>query len=139
MAEVKTELQKFLAKIPKVACHREVVKIYAPTCYGKCLDAVNKLAKYLSKELGGVTVYDAEGSWYDEEKNRVETEPVKVLQSGHHCLTREEAENLAKAILNYAEEAKQRYISIHEGSFYIAERKAMLKTYEELRKAKPVL
>jgi len=139
MAEVETELQKFLKKVPQVTCFREVVKIYAPTCYGKCIDAVNKLADYMSEKLGGVTVYDAEGSWYDRERKEVIKEPVKVLQSGHHCLTPDEAADLAKAISNYAEEAKQQYLAIHEGTFFLASRKGMLEVYENLRKKKPIL
>jgi len=139
MGQIETELQKFMKGVTRVKCYREVVKIYAPTCHGKCLDAVNRLAGYLSEKFGGVTVYDAEGSWFDEERREVVKEPVKVLQSGHHCLSPEEATDLAGAILDYAKEAKQEAIAIHEGSCFVASREQMLKAYEKLREKKPAL
>ncbi|MEM2188972.1 MAG: hypothetical protein QXG35_06540 [Nitrososphaerota archaeon] len=48
--------------IKGVTCFRERLKIYAPTCYGKCIDAVEKLISNVNRVTDGSTVYDAEGS-----------------------------------------------------------------------------
>jgi hypothetical protein len=108
------------------------MKIYAPTCYGKCVDAVERLVKRVNEIFGGSTVYDAEGTWVAPD-GRVEREPVKVIEVGHHCTTPKDAEKFAEAIAKYAEEANQQAIAISQGSFYIAPTPALLEAYKRLK------
>ena len=132
MGSVEDELSTFLERISGVTCFRERTKIYAPTCRGKCISEVGKLIEKVNMLTGGSTVYDAEGSWIDPETGKVETEPVKVIEAAHHCLSREQAEKLVEALSEYAREAKQTAIAIYSGNqFYIAETPKLLKIYEE--------
>ncbi|MEM4603439.1 MAG: hypothetical protein QW842_06535 [Candidatus Nezhaarchaeales archaeon] len=63
---VEDKLEEFLRGIKGVTCFRERLKIYAPTCHGKCVDAVERLIKRVNEVIGGSTVYDAEGFWVSE-------------------------------------------------------------------------
>lgn len=135
---VKDRLEEFLRSIRGVTCFRERLKIYAPTCYGRCTDAVERLAKRVSEVIGGCTVYDAEGLWVSE-GGRLEREPVKVIEAAHHCLSREEAERVVSAVAEYAREAKQEALAIYGANFYIAPTPELLKAYERMVERKPVV
>ncbi|MEM4976422.1 MAG: hypothetical protein QXT64_03750 [Desulfurococcaceae archaeon] len=134
---VEDKLEEFLKSIKGVTCFRERLKIYAPTCYGKCVDAVEKLISNINKVIGGSTVYDAEGSWISD--GRLYREPVKVIEAAHHCLSKDEAEAIAKAIVEYAKEARQEALAIYGSNFYIASVPELLKAYEKLVEKKPVI
>jgi len=127
MATIEDELRRFLMGVRGTVCFPDKTRIYAPTCYGECIDEVNKLIEEVNKLFGGSTVYDAVGSWYNEEKGIIETEPVKVIESAHNCLTKEGAERLMKAITNYGRRANQTAISVENGNqFYIARTEDLL-------------
>ncbi|MEM4977344.1 MAG: DUF3574 domain-containing protein, partial [Desulfurococcaceae archaeon] len=128
----------FLENIRGVVCFRERLKIYAPTCHGKCENMVKKLIDEVTNVAGGCTVYDAEGFWIDEE-GHINREPVKVVEAGHHCLSRQELERIARAITEYARSANQQAIAIYGSNFYIAPTTELLKAYEQLIAKKPVL
>ena len=124
------EIEKFFKKFAG-KCFPEKLKIYAPTCYGKCIDAVEELNSKVLETFGGSTVYDAEGCWISEETGETECEPVKVIEVGHHCTDRETAKKLIQAIKDYAVKAKQYSVAVSQGSFYIAETEELVKAFEK--------
>jgi hypothetical protein len=138
VAEVRGTLDRFLERVRGVTCFPERMKIYAPTCHGGCLAAVEKLADRVSRVVGGATVYDAAGYWIDEEGNLVR-EPVKVIEAGHNCFSRRELEEVVKAIADYAVEAGQRTVAVYGANFYIAPSEALLEAYRRLLEEKPSL
>ncbi|MEM1797572.1 MAG: DUF3574 domain-containing protein, partial [Zestosphaera sp.] len=117
--EIERTLEKFLESVGDVTCFRERLKIYAPTCHGRCLREVEKLISEVTSVAGGCTVYNAEGIWIDE-TGHIQREPVRVIEAGHHCLTRQELERIARAIAEYARDANQQAIAIYGSNFYIA-------------------
>ena len=133
------ELDSFLEGIKGVTCLVERLKIYAPTCHGKCVPQVDRLIGEVNRVTGGSTVYDAEGSWFNEELGKVETEPVRVIEAGHRCFSEEEAGKLAEAISDYAKDAKQYSIAIYGSNFYIAETPELLEAYEKFKEKKPTV
>jgi hypothetical protein len=132
MSQVRDEIDRWLAGIRGVVCYTEKMKVYAPTCHGRCLPAVEKLISRVNELFGGSTVYDAEGTWLSPE-GRVVREPVKVIEAAHSCTAPETARRFAEAIVDYAREADQQAIAISQGSFFIAESREMIKALEELR------
>lgn len=100
MAKVQDGLDRWLRRYANT-CFPERMKIYAPTCYGRCLSAVQRLVNGIVGLFGGATVYDAEGSWVDDNGNVIR-EPVKVIEVGHSCLKEPEAQKLVQIINQYA-------------------------------------
>lgn len=139
VSAVEDELRKFLNRIKGVVCLRERLKIYAPTCYGKCVGEVEELISRINEVIGGSTVYDAEGSWFNERLGRVETEPVKVIEAAHHCLSEEEARKIVEAIADYARKTNQTSVAVYEGNFYIAETPELLEAYKKFKEKKPIV
>ena len=135
LSEVRDEIESWLRGIKGVTCFTEKMKVYAPTCDGKCIDAVEKLISRINTIFGGSTVYDAEGTWVED--TRVIREPVKVIEVGHRCTRPEEARAFAEAITEYAREANQSAIAIHQNDFYIAETPEMIKAFKELKEEVP--
>jgi len=135
LSQVRDEIESWLRGIKGVTCFTEKMKIYAPTCHDKCLPAVRKLIDRINTIFGGSTVYDAEGNWVED--TRVIREPVKVIEVGHRCAEPDTARSFAEAIIEYAEEANQDYISIHQNDFYIAESAEMAKAFKELKEEVP--
>jgi hypothetical protein len=111
------------------------MKIYAPTCHGQCLPAVEKLINRVNSLFGGSTVYDAEGTWVSGDK--VEREPIKVIEVGHHCTTPDVAKQFAEAITEYAKEAKQEAIAIHQTDFYLANTADMIEAFKKIKEKIP--
>jgi hypothetical protein len=130
---IEDQIERWLREVKGVECYPEKIKIYAPTCYDTCLPEVERLIERVNRIFKGSTVYDAEGSWVTEE-GKVETEPVKVIEVGHRCAGLKEARELAEAIVEYATKANQQYLSVHQGSFFIARTPELLKAYENLKK-----
>ena len=126
------EVEKWLKSIegPGKKCFKTQMKIYAPTCYGKCEIAVKELIAEVTDIYKGSTVYDAEGAWTTPQ-GQVETEPIKVVEMAHDCTNFEEGERLARAVTAYATKAKQHSISVHQGSFYISETPEMMKALKK--------
>jgi hypothetical protein len=116
------ELERFLEEVsrrPGGVCYPQNLKIYAPTAYGRKTDAVRRLYREVAKLFRGATVYVEEtGLWLDE-RGEVEEEPIFVIEAAHNCLTREQAERLSEAILEYAREAEQATIAVRQGNFYV--------------------
>ena len=135
MSQVRDEIEAWLRGIKGVTCFTEKMKIYAPTCHDKCLPAVEKLIERINTIFGGSTVYDAEGTWVSD--TRVEREPVKVIEVGHRCAEPETARAFAEAIVEYAREANQNAIAIHQTDFYIAQTPEMIKAFKELKEELP--
>jgi hypothetical protein len=142
VVRVRDQIEAWLKGIRGITCFSEKMKIYAPTCYNprtkghECLPEVEKLIERVNKIFGGSTVYDAEGSWIDEETGELVVEPVKVIEVGHECADLKDAQELADAIVEYATKAGQKSIAIHQGSFFIAETPKLQKAYEKLLKIK---
>jgi hypothetical protein len=136
--EVRRTLDAFLERIRGVTCFPERMKVYAPTCHGACLPAVERLVDRISRVAGGATVYEGEGYWIDDRGNLVR-EPVKVIEVGHNCFSREELAKVVSAIADYAVEAKQDSIAVYGANFYIAPRDALLEAYRRLVEEKPTL
>ncbi|MEM2187760.1 MAG: hypothetical protein QW692_00155 [Nitrososphaerota archaeon] len=123
---VRDALEEWMESIPGVVCYTEVVKFYLPTCDGKCVDAVKRFVSKVNRVFGGSTNYEAMGCWVDD-KGETLCEPVIVVESGHHCTSRDQADIIAKALAEYAEEAKQQYLAVSQGKFYIFPSKPLIK------------
>lgn len=133
---VEETLDEFLEGVSGVMCFPETVKVYAPTCDGKCEDAVQKLTENLTDAFGGSTTYNkATGCWFDEKKDRTLCEPVKVIEIGHRCSGKEDLSRLAKAIVGYARDTGQEAISIKNGNFFIADTPELQVAYEEVTRS----
>ena len=135
MPSKKDELERWLESVvgKEGICFTEKFKFYAPTCYGKCEDAVDELQTRINKIFGGSTSYSAEGCWFNPTKGEMECEPIKVIEVAHHCTDRKTAEELVKAIRDYTRKAKQEAISISQGSFYILPSKVILEDLETVK------
>jgi hypothetical protein len=131
-SQVEDKIEEWLRTIKGVTCFTEKLKIYAPTCEGKCLDAVEELISKVNELFGGSTVYDAEG-YYIGAEGKEYREPVKVIEVGHRCTDETTAKKFAEAIVTYATKAKQEAIAIHQNDFYIAPTTEMLKAYEQIK------
>lgn len=130
------ELEKWLHEMVGAGgvCFPEKFKVYAPTCYGKCEDAVMRLVHKINQIFGGSTTYkEVEGCWYDEEKGVTECEPVAVIEVGHHCTDYDQARKFIEAIAEYAIEADQKAISISQNSFFIIPSEEFEKRMEQIR------
>jgi hypothetical protein len=86
--------------------------------------------------FGGSTIYDAEGTWVNP-AGVVEREPVKVIEVAHHCTDPEMARRFAEAIAEYAEEAKQQAIAIHQNDFFIASTPELIEAFKKLKTKAP--
>lgn len=128
-------IKDWLDSIKGRVCYPDAMKVYAPTCYGKCNDAVEELTLKINKIFGGSTIYEAQGSWSSD--STLETEPVKVIEVGHNCTDRNKASQFARAIRAYAKKADQKAMAIHQGSFYLASSPELLKTYVKSQKKTP--
>lgn len=84
MGQVKDEIEAWLASVGDVRCYPEKMKVYAPTCDGTCLPAVERLIDSINRLFEGSTVYDARGDYFDAAKGIMFREPVKVIEVGHH-------------------------------------------------------
>ena len=126
-------LRRTLIALKGTTCYPDKTRIYAPTCYGKCIDAVNELIEKIDKLFGGSTVYDAEGHWFDIENNVIWKEPEKVIEVGHGCLSEEQARKLAEIIAEYGEKAQQYELFIERGNqFYLFSRKEFTEAVKRL-------
>lgn len=106
-------------------CFPEKMKVYAPTCYGKCVSSVDKLVHRINEIFGGSTTYrEVSGCWINPE-GKTECEPVSVIEVAHHCTDYDTAKKFIDAIADYSIEADQQAISISQGSFYIIPRKEL--------------
>lgn len=123
------EIEKWLDSIKGRMCFRERMKVYAPTCNDRCMDAVEELIVGMNRLFGGSTVYDAHGSWMD--NGRLVAEPVKVVEVGHSCVDRESAKKFAEAVTRYAQRAKQKAIAISQGNFYLADTPQIAEAFRE--------
>lgn len=123
------ELDRYLDTIPERLCFSQTLKIFAPTCYGECTAAVDRLETDLAKHFGGVTAYDqVRGCWLDPQGD-LECEPVRVIELGHGCTNREDIMKMSGAIVRYGQEARQHSLGIRSGHFYIAKSSEMLQRH----------
>ena len=130
--EVKSIVEKWLASVPEIMCFRERMKVYAPTCHGECEDAVTILVDKLNRLFGGSTTYDScTGCWFDDEIDKVECEPAKVIELAHSCGSQKELRQMMDAIVEYATEADQKALSIMNGHFYIAKKPRLIEKHEK--------
>jgi len=135
MPQTSDPIGEWLNRIKGRVCYPDAMKVFAPTCYGKCEVAVEELITSMNKIFGGSTIYTAEGSWSSD--STLETEPVKVIEVGHNCTDPKKASEFARAIRKYAKKAEQKAMAIHQGSFYMASTPALLKTYIKSQKRTP--
>ena len=117
-------------------CLPFIGKIYAPTkCsegghpVGDCTWAVNALVKDIRRIAGGATVTDGVGHWIDD-KGKPVVEPVKVIEFAH-CLDKRKADEIGKAIVEYAVSSGQESISVSDSTFTITPRPVMEEWYLE--------
>jgi hypothetical protein len=137
-APVREKLDQWLATVPGVTCFTQKMKVYALTCYGRCEKEVEELVASLIETLGGCTVYDrATGCWFDDEKGRVECEPVRVIEAAHSCADNAKLSKIVQAITTYAEKTGQQAVSVVNGQFFIAETERLIGQFDKLRKSLP--
>jgi len=135
MSRTPDPIKDWLDAIKGRVCYPDSMKVYAPTCYGKCEDVVEELIVSMNKIFGGSTIYEAKGSWSSD--STLETEPIKVIEVGHNCTDPNKARQFARAVRAYAKKADQKAMAIHHGSFYIASSPELLKTYLKNQKKTP--
>jgi len=131
--DVKTILDEWLSGIPAVRCYSQKMKIYAPTCKGKCEGAVKKLETRVNEILLGSTTYKASGCWWDDEKKDMVCEPNHVIEAAHNCHDKKTLAKIASAIADYAVEANQTDMAILNNHFYLAQRIPLVEYTEELQ------
>ena len=126
--ETKEILNRWLASVPDAICFTQKMKLYLPTCCGNCETEVLQLRDRVNEIFGGSTVYeDTQGCWFDPKDKKVLCEPIKVIEVAHNCTDKETLKQLVDAITDYAEKTKQHSVSIHNGTFYIAETERLKK------------
>lgn len=136
--DIKTKLDEWMKTIPDVVCFTQKMKVYAPTCYGKCEPEVEELISSLNKVLGGCTVYDrVTGCWFDDEKEAIECEPVRVIEAAHSCADNGTLAKIVSAIKIYADKTGQQAVSVVNGQFFIAETENLIKQFEKLQASLP--
>ena len=129
MASTTDEVRKWLAGIGGGVCYPDNVKIYAPTCKGKCLREVNELTDTVSRLFGGSTVYPAAGAWIDESTGKMDTEPVRVIEAAHNCTDPAVARELGKAIVKYATRTRQKWLAVRAGKFYMGPQQEFIRRF----------
>jgi len=130
--DINSIVEEWLASVPERQCFTERMKVYAPTCYGKCEGEVNALVEKLNRLFKGSTTYDAcTGCWFDAEINKVECEPVRIIELAHNCGDKKELQQLMDAIIDYAVKADQKSMSIMNGHFYITKKPSLIERYGE--------
>jgi hypothetical protein len=136
---VEYELDKFLGSIKDNVCYTQTIRVFVPTCQGKCTQAVKTLHKELTDYFEGSTMYESVRGCWREPDGAMICEPVKVIELGHNCATREDLQALSKAIVKYSQVAKQHSIGIQNGSFHITESKRLLERHllESLKEETP--
>ncbi len=138
--DVEHELNKFLSSIRGTMCFTQTMKVFVPTCKGKCSGAVRALQKELTDYFEGSTTYEAaKGCWMNPDTKEMECEPVKVIELGHNCASREDLRALSRAIVKYSQRARQHSIGIQNGNFYISGSKDLLERHllESLKEEQP--
>lgn len=137
-APVREKLDQWLATVPGVTCFTQKMKVYVPTCYGKCEKEVGELISSLNEVLGGCTVYDTvTGCWFNDEENKMECEPVRVIEAAHSCADNAKLSKIVQAVATYAEKTGQQAVSIVNGQFFIAETEQLVSQFEKLQKTLP--
>jgi len=121
------EFNKYLSRL-EGTCLPEMLTIYAPTCYGECIDAVLELREKIDRITGGSTTYQAEGCFIMNGEDVCE--PVMVIETAHQCFGKDEANEVGKAITEYGKKANQEYIAVKQGKFYIVKTEEMAKQIE---------
>jgi hypothetical protein len=124
-------------KIGGGTCLREKIRVYVPTCYGKCNTDAERVRARMTKLFKGSTTWRGTGSWYDDKGNLVD-EPIMVVESAHGNLCGKEAKIFVNIIQDYAKSAKQESISIENGfsDFYIGAGERFKKEHIEYEKTK---
>ena len=126
---VREKLDQWLATVPGVTCFTQKMKVYVPTCNGKCEKEVGELISSLNEVLGGCTVYDrATGCWFNDEESKMECEPVRGIGK---------LSKIVEAVATYAEKTGQQAVSIVNGQFFIAETEQLLSQFEKLQETLP--
>jgi len=129
---IESIVEEWLTKVPEVMCFTERMKVYAPTCHGKCEPEVNTLVNKLTDLFGGSTTYEAcTGCWYDDDTSKVECEPARVVELAHSCSSKEDLRQMMEAIAEYAVSADQKALSIMNGHFYIAKKPRLIEKLEK--------
>jgi len=65
-------LEKWLRELRGTVCFTDVTKVYAPTCYGRCVREVERLRDRINEIFGGATMYEATGCWFNDKEKRIE-------------------------------------------------------------------
>ena len=101
----------------------EITVIMPTSCKG-CLPITEALERDMAKWFGGVTVTRAEGCWVDSKGDgHLECEPVRKLESGHFCLSKEKEEMFIKRVTNDANRMGQQALMLKTGKTLIIEMK----------------
>lgn len=135
LAKARDELKdwlQYMRERGKSYCLTERVKVYVPTCRGRCEDAADDVRLQLTGLFGGATTWGAKGSWYDDD-GKLWDEPVIVVESAHKPLCVAEAEAFTEIIDNYVKRTGEKSISIHGGNFFITEGEIMKPLFGERR------
>ena len=125
-------------KVGGGVCLREKVRVYVPTCYGKCSTEAERVRLDLTKLFGGSTTWRGTGAWWDKKNKKTWDEPIIIVESVHKPLCEKEAKVFVNIIQSYATKAKQESVSVEGGftDFYIGSSKRFKKEYVEYGKTK---
>lgn len=107
-----------MAHRKNVSCYPYTIKVTMPYKCRGCQEAYTTLKRGMTGIFGGVTVYTGEGLWYDKEKNEIVPDDVKVIESAHSCLTKQQEIELETLVGRAARTAHQKSVAIKAGQYF---------------------
>lgn len=130
MEDVLEEYLSSVKRLPGVKCYTRGIRIFAPTCFDGCVDAVDDLEKVVADLFQGSTSYmeqaesarskgGVRGCWYNPKDKELLCEPIRVIEAARGCMDERTAERLMEAIVAYGKRAGQQQLAVEGGSFYV--------------------
>lgn len=107
-------------------CLPYTVQVIIPhTCRPNCRKAYEELRLSMTRLFGGTTTFTAEGAWVDD-KGKLVPDNVKVIESGHSCMTPSEEREFEQMVFRAARIARQDAMAVKTGQYIILPTKARL-------------
>jgi hypothetical protein len=110
--------EESLEKDEKVICHPYDLEVILPKRCPRCKEASEMLIDGMTHLFGGTTVYEAKGTWVDDDGRIVRDENV-VVESAHSCMSDEMQQAFYNLVMKCAYLADQDSVSMKQGKFFI--------------------
>jgi len=111
---------------PDVTCHVNSLEIYFPLEHPRSEEYARQILAAVVEAAGGATVWEGKGLWCDKEKDPLcqkvldYAERVMVIKAAHSCMSREDAERVARALKEAMEGTEQSALGISgTNRFYV--------------------